>query len=56
MAGTELISNNKARSHMAEELVIASKQIRKFSEQEYEDLYYYYKELVEELEKKKRFL
>lgn len=41
---------------LAEELVIASKQIRKFSEQEFEDLYYYYKELVETLEKKKRFL
>ena len=40
----------------AEELIILSKQIRKFSEQEYEDLYYYYKEKVEELEKKKLFL
>ena len=40
----------------ADELVILSKQICKFSEQEYEDIYYYYKEKVEELEKKKRFL
>ncbi len=40
----------------AEELSILSKQVKKYSEEEYEDLYYYYKEKVEELEKKKFFI
>ena len=40
----------------SDELVRLSRTIYKLSDAEYEDIYYHYKEKVEELEKKKKFL
>jgi hypothetical protein len=43
-------------SEKSDELVMLSRQIHKLSDAEFEDIYYYYKEKVAELEKTKTFL